>query len=110
MNGRNARKRIKHSESTFDSSLEQEGIREEIEAVAIKRLLAWQFEIAMRKQQKTKQGMAKELRTSRSQLERLLDPHHVSVSLGTITRAARVLGKRIIVRVADSKAAKRARP
>jgi antitoxin HicB len=107
MNGRKARKRINHSGSTFDSSLEQKGIREEIEAVAIKQLLAWQFANAMRKQQKTKQGMAKELR---SQLERLLDPHHVSVSLGTITRAARVLGKRIIVRVADSKAAKRARP
>ena len=108
MTGRKVRKRISHSGSTLDSFLDEEGIREEVEAVAIKRVLAWQFEEAMRKQQKTKRAMAKELRTSRSQLDRLLDPRNVSVSLDTITRAARVLGKRVIVRVADSKGAKRA--
>ena len=92
-----------HSGSTFDSFLEQEGIREEVGAVAIKRVLAWQLEQAMQKQQKTKQGMAKQLRTSRSQLDRLLDPRNVSVTLDTITRAARALGKRIIIRVADAR-------
>src|SRR5579863_784020 len=96
-------KKIDHSGSTFDSFLEAEGIREETEAVAIKRVLAWQLEQAMRKQQKTKQAMAKQLRTSRSQLDRLLDPRNVSVTLDTITRAARVLGKRVILRVADVK-------
>ena len=45
-----------HSGSSFDSFLEQEGIREEVEAVAIKRVLAWQLKKAMRKQQKTKQA------------------------------------------------------
>jgi hypothetical protein len=98
------RKGTDHSGSTFDSFLEEEGIREEVEAVAIKRVLAWQFEQAMQKQQKTKQAMAKQLRTSRSQLDRLLDPRNVSVTLDTITRAARALGKRIIIRVADLKA------
>jgi antitoxin HicB len=97
-----------HSGSSFDSFLEQEGIREEVEAVAIKRVLAWQLEQAMRKQQKTKQAMARQLHTSRSQLDRLLDPRNVSVTLDTITRAARVLGKRVIIRVADAKVAKRA--
>src|SRR5579863_6721292 len=92
-----------HSGSTFDSFLEEEGIREEVEAVAIKRVLAWQLERAMREQRKTKQAMAKQLRTSRSQLDRLLDPRNVSVTLDTITRAARVLGKRVIFRVADVK-------
>jgi antitoxin HicB len=103
MNGNMKRRKIDHSGSTFDSFLEEEGIREETEAVAIKRVLAWQLEQAMRKQQKTKQAMAKELHTSRSQLDRLLDPRNVSVTLDTITRAARVLGKRVILRVADVK-------
>jgi antitoxin HicB len=93
-----------HSGSTFDSFLEEEGIREEVEAVAIKRVLAWQLEQAMREQQKTKQAMAKQLHTSRSQLDRLLDPQNISVTLDTITRAARALGKRVIIRVADVKA------
>jgi antitoxin HicB len=97
------RKATGHSGSTFDSFLEEEGIREEVEAVAIKRVLAWQLEQAMQEQQKTKQAMAKQLRTSRSQLDRLLDPQNVSVTLDTITRAARALGKRVIIRVADVK-------
>ena len=101
---RKNRKTTDHSGSTFDSFLDEEGIREEVEAVAIKRVLAWQLEQAMRKQQKTKQAMAQQLHTSRSQLDRLLDPRNVSVTLDTITRAARALGKRVIIRVADAKA------
>jgi antitoxin HicB len=108
MSVRKNRKRMDHSGSTFDSFLEEEGIREEVEAVAIKRVLAWQLKQAMQKQQKTKQAMAKQLHTSRSQLDRLLDPSNVSVTLDTITRAARALGKRVIIRVADIKEAKRA--
>ena len=108
MKGSKKRAKVNHSGTSFDSFLEREGIREEVEAIAIKRVLAWQFERAMREQQKTKQGMARQLRTSRSQLDRLLDPRNVSVTIGTITRAARALGKRIIIRVADAKAAKRA--
>jgi len=82
----------------------EEGIQQEVEVVAIKRVLAWQLERAMQDQRKTKQAMAKQLRTSRSQLDRLLDPENVSVTLDTITRAARALGKRVIIRVADLKA------
>lgn len=92
-----------HSGSTFDSFLEEEGIREEVEAVAVKRLLGWQLEQAMREQQITKQAMARELHTSRSQLDRLLDPQNASVSLETITRAAKVLGKRVTIRIVDAK-------
>lgn len=98
------RKEHRHSGSTFDSFLETEGIRGEVEAIATKRVLAWQLERAMQEQQKTKQAMAKQLRTSRSQLDRLLDPRNVSVTLDTITRAARALGKRVIIRVKDVKA------
>ena len=96
-------KRTGHGGSTFDSFLEEEGIREEVEAVGVKRVLAWQLSRAMQEQKKTKQAMAKQLRTSRSQLDRLLDPQNVSVTLDTITRAARALGKRLIIRVADVK-------
>jgi antitoxin HicB len=98
------RKKAIHTGSTFDSFLTAEGIQQEVEAVAIKRVLAWQLERAMQEQRKTKQEMAKQLRTSRSQLDRLLDPQNVSVTLDTITRAARALGKRVIIRVADLRA------
>ena len=98
---------MNHSGSSFDSFLQEEGIQEEVEAVAIKRVLAWQLQQAMRKQQKSKQTMARQLHTSRSQLDRLLDPQNVSVTLDTITRAARALGKRLIIRVADAKMRKR---
>jgi DNA-binding phage protein len=97
------RKRLDHSGSSFDSFLEEEGIREEVEAVAIERVLAWQLEQETKRQQKTKQAMAKQLRTSRSQLDRLLDPRNASVTLDTMSRAARALGKRLIVRIADVK-------
>jgi antitoxin HicB len=92
MNARKSRKRTDHSGTTFDSFLEREGIREEVEAVAIKRVLAWQLEQAMQVQQKTKQALAKQLHTGRSELDRLLDLRNVSVTLDTITRAARALG------------------
>jgi hypothetical protein len=103
MKARQNRKRMDHSGSSFDSFLEEEGIREEVEAVAIKRVLAWQLEKAMQEQQKSKQAMAKQLHTSRSQLDRLLDPLNISVTLDTITRAASVLGKRIVIHVTDVK-------
>ncbi len=109
MKERKTRKRYDYSVSTFDSFLEEHGIREEVEAVATKRVLAWQLQQEMRKQQKTKQAMARELHTSRSQLDRLLDPRNTAVSLETITRAARVLGKRVVVRTTDIPSARRRR-
>jgi antitoxin HicB len=104
MKVRKNHRKVDHSGSSFDSFLEEAGIKGEVEAVAIKRVLAWQLQQAMKVQQKTKQAMAKELRTSRSQLDRLLDPRNVAVTLDTITRAARALGKRVVIRIADAKA------
>ena len=95
---------VEHTGSTFDSFLEEEGILEEVEAVAIKRVLAWQLAEAMRKTKTTKLALARELRTSRSQLDRLLDPQNVAVSLDTISRAAKALGKKLIIQIADAKA------
>lgn len=99
MKAKKAGKGFDHGGSTFDSFLEEEGIREEVEAVAVKRVLAWQLQREMQKQRKTKRAMARDLRTSRSQLDRLLDPRNVSVSLDTITRAARALGKNVTIRI-----------
>jgi antitoxin HicB len=101
--GTNRDKAFDHSGSTFDSFLEEEGIRGEVEAIALKRVLAWQLEREMQKQHKTKLAMARELHTSRSQLDRLLHPANVSVSLDTIARAARALGKRVTIRISDVK-------
>jgi antitoxin HicB len=103
------KKAFDHNGSSFESFLEEEGIREEVEAVAIKRVLAWQLSREMQRQNKTKQAMARELRTSRSQLDRLLDPHNVSVSLDTMTRAAQALGKSLVVRISDRQAVARVR-
>ena len=92
-----------HTGSSFDDFLEEEGILNEVKGAAIKKVLAWQFEQEMVKQQKTKQSMAKELRTSRSQLDRLLDPENTAVSLETLTRAANVLGKQLVFEIRDKK-------
>jgi antitoxin HicB len=95
------------SGSTFDSFLEEHGIREEVEAVAAKRVLAWQLEQEMKRQRKTKQAMAQQLQTSRSQLDRLLDPRNTAVTLDTITRAAKVLGMKVAIRITNQRRPRR---
>jgi antitoxin HicB len=79
--------------SSFDDFLKEEGHYEETSAVAIKRVLAWQLEKAMAKEGLTKNEMAKRMRTSRSQLDRILDPDNDKIQLDTVFKAARVLGR-----------------
>ena len=74
--------------SRFDDFLREEGTYAQAQAVAIKRVLAWQLAEAMKKQKLTKSAMAKRMATSRSQLDRLLDPENADVQLDTLTRAA----------------------
>lgn len=81
--------------SAFDDFLKDEGTYEGTQSVAIKRVLAWQIEEAMEKQGLTKAEMARRMETSRSQLDRLLDPESNSVTLETLTRAARAIGRRV---------------
>ena len=81
--------------STFDGFLKDEGTYEATQAVAIKRVLAWQIEKAMKKQGLTKAEMARRMDTSRSQLDRLLDPRLDSVTLETLARAARAIGRQV---------------
>lgn len=99
-------KRIDHSGSSFDEFLRQEGVLEEAEAVAIKRVIAWQLRREMQRKRITKKIMAGRLRTSRSQLDRLLDPQYAGVTLGTLSRAALVLGKRLKVQVIEAPVAR----
>src|SRR5947207_14260745 len=103
MSARKNRKRTDHSGSNFDSFLEEEGIREQAEAVAAESVQARQLEQAMQEQQKTKQAMARQIHTSRSQLDRLLDPRNASVTLDTIARAARAGERLLSIRMTDAK-------
>jgi hypothetical protein len=83
--------------SNFDSFLEEEGILEEVDAVAVKRVIAWQLQQEMKAQHITKKAMAERLHTSRTQIDRLLDPENAAVHLTTLTRAAREVGLRFKV-------------
>jgi hypothetical protein len=95
-------KKTKHSGSTLDSLLNEYGILEEVEAVAIKRVVAWQLAQGMKVKGLSKKAMAARMRTSRSQLDRLLDPDNAAVQLSTITRAAKVVGKKIRMQLVDA--------
>jgi len=81
--------------SSFDSFLIEEGLLAEAEAVAVKRVIAYQIEELMRQRQLSKSAMARQMATSRASLDRLLDPANESVTLQTLERAAEVLGKRL---------------
>jgi len=81
--------------SSFNDFLKNEGLDQEASAVAIKRVLAWQLENAMAKEGVTKNEMAKRMRTSRSQLDRILDPDNDKIQLDTVFKAARVLGREL---------------
>jgi antitoxin HicB len=91
-----------HTGSSFDSFLEEEGILEEVEAAAIKRVIAWQLAEVMSASKVSKKAMAQRMGTSRSQLDRLLDPENSAVHLQTIAKAARALGKRLKVEMVDA--------
>ena len=81
--------------SSFDDFLKEEGDYETVQAVAVKRVLAWQIQKAMKKQHIAKAEMAKRMETSRSQLDRLLDPNNDSLTLSILARAGHVLGREI---------------
>jgi predicted XRE-type DNA-binding protein len=81
--------------SSFDDSLKNEGVYEEFSAVAIKRVLAWQLKEAMKKDGVSKNEMAKRMQTSRSQLDRILDPDNDKIQLDTVFKAAQVLGREV---------------
>ncbi len=81
--------------SSFDDFLREEGLYERCTASALKRVLAWQIQQEMNNQHITKSAMADLMHTSRSQLDRLLDPESTGVSLETIYRAATAIGREL---------------
>ena len=81
--------------SSFDELLKKEGIYEEVTARAIKRVIARQLDALMQDQGLTKSSLAKRMKTSRAQLDRLLDPDNESVTLDTLTRAAQAVGRHL---------------
>jgi antitoxin HicB len=92
----------RHLGSSLDSLLEEDGVLPAVSATAIKRVLAWQLAEEMKRRGFGKAEMARRMRTSRSALERLMDPGNSSVTLKTIYRAAKVLGKRVSLRLVDA--------
>jgi len=90
----------KHLGSNFDDFLAEEGLLEQAETVAVKRVLAFQVEQLMKEQNLSKTEMSRRMKTSRASLERLLDPANQSVTLQTLDRAARALGKHLQISLA----------
>ena len=90
----------KHMGSSFDDFLEEEGFLAEAEAIAVKRAIAFQIGRLMEEQKLSKSALAEKMRTSRSALDRLLDPNNASVTLQTMERAAIALGKKLKIALA----------
>ena len=90
-----------HIGSSLDELLEEDGLLAEVSAIAIKRVLAWQVAQSMSSQGISKTQMAEQMKTSRTSLDRLLDPENTSVTLKTLERAAAVLGKRLQIALVD---------
>jgi hypothetical protein len=82
---------------TFDEFLAKEGLLAETEDAALKEIIADQIKAAMNAERITKTAMAARMRTSRRQLNRLLDPHNPSVTLATLRRAATAVGRTLRV-------------
>jgi antitoxin HicB len=86
-----------HIGGLFEDWLKEEGIYESATNASIKKVVAWQIEQAMQEQNLTRTEMARRMSTSRVQLNRLLDPKNDSVTLGTLHRAASVLGRKVLL-------------
>ena len=86
--------------SNFDDFLAAEGILDAVTATAYKRLWALQVHDAMAEAQLSKSELAGRLQTSRSQLDRLLDPENTAVTLDSMERLARAVGKQLVLRLA----------
>ena len=81
--------------ATLDDFLKEEGKLDAFEAVAIKEVLAWQIGEAMKAKNISRKSLAERMKTSRSQIGRLLDPHDGNVTLTTLQRAATIVGRRL---------------
>jgi hypothetical protein len=97
-----AKRRNKYLGSSFEEFLRTEGLYEEVTALAWKRVLSWEVTEAMKKEGISKSEMAKRMGTSRSHLERFLDPENPNVLLETVQKAATAVGKRLTIALTDA--------
>jgi predicted XRE-type DNA-binding protein len=88
-----------HAGGSFDDFLKEDGIYEEVQARALKRALAEQLDDAMQSSKLSKVNMAQRMATSRSQLDRVLDPSNLSIQLDTLIKAASAVGKTVEIRL-----------
>ena len=89
-----------HTGSNFDNFLEEEGILEEVSARAHKRVLALQLTDIMTEKNITKTSLSKKMKTSRSQIERILDPENTSITIEVLERVAHAVGKTLHIKIA----------
>lgn len=88
-----------HTGSSFDDFLKEDGIYEEVQARALKRALSEQLDDAMQSSNINKVNMAQRMATSRSQLDRVLDPSNLSIQLDTLVKAASAVGRTVEIRL-----------
>jgi antitoxin HicB len=84
-----------HLGSSFDDFLDEENLLVEANEIAIKRVISWQLQQEIESKRMTKTDVAKAMGTSRAAVDRLLDPNNTSVTLNTLSKAAKILGKKI---------------
>ena len=87
----------KYMGSNFDEFLEEENLLQESQALAIKRVIAYALEQKIKEDKISLNRLAKELETSRTAISRILDPENTSITLNTIEKVAKYLGKRIVL-------------
>lgn len=85
----------KHFGSSLDSFLQEEGILEHTQAVAIKRIIAYQITEALNKENMTQADLARKMKTSKAAIQRLLNAENPSITLQTLMKAAHALGKKV---------------
>ena len=86
-----------HKGSKFDDFLKDETLFYQAELVAVKRVIAYELSKEIKKQNITKNKMANSMRTSRSELDRLLDPENTSITLHSLVKASNALGKKLAI-------------
>jgi len=86
----------KHMGSSVDAFLREEGIFEEAQTQAIKEVVAWQLAQAMKEKKISKNRLATLLKTSRTQVDRLLDAQN-DITLSSLQRAAAMVGRRVLI-------------
>lgn len=92
----------RHRGSALDDFLAQQGVLAEFQAKAIKEVIAWQLAEAMRDRKLSKNKLAREMKTSRTQVDRVLDPAAQNVTIETLQRAAAAVGKRVQIELVEA--------